>query len=85
MILSKLFLVSVTKKLDQLSGTFWLNIADSYCGTGSKGACLDPKNPKGRNGQKVSLTQNVRGCKNKDMIGIPWMVAFALRDSGWYL
>lgn len=67
------------------SGTFWLNIADSYCGTGSKGACLDPKNPKGRNGQRISLTQNVKGCKNKDMIGIPWMVAFALRDSGWYL
>lgn len=66
-------------------GTFWLNISDSYCGTGSKGACLDPKNPKGRNGQKVSLTQNVRGCKNKDMIGIPWLLAFALRDSGWYL
>ena len=64
------------------SGTFWLNISDSYFGTGSKGACLDPKNPKGRNGQKVSLTQNVRGCKNKDMIGIPWMVTFALRDSG---
>ena len=67
------------------SGTLWLNISDSYCGTGSKGACLDPKNPKGRNGQKVSLTQNVRGCKNKDMIGIPWLLAFALRDSGWYL
>jgi len=67
------------------SGTFWLNISDSYFGTGSKGACLDPKNPKGRNGQKVSLTQNVRGCKNKDMIGIPWLLAFALRDLGWYL
>lgn len=67
------------------SGTLWLNIADSYCGTGSKGACLDPKNPNGRNGQRVSLTQNVRGCKNKDMIGVPWMVAFALRDAGWYL
>jgi len=50
------------------SGTFWLNISDSYCGTGSKGACLAPKNPKGRNGQKVSLTQNVKGCKNKDMM-----------------
>lgn len=47
------------------SGTFWLNISDSYCGTGSKGACLDPKNPKGRNGQKVSLTQNVRGVQEQ--------------------
>ena len=66
-------------------GTLWLNIADSYCGTGSKGMYPDPKNPKGRNGQKISLTQNVKGCKNKDMIGIPWRLAFALRDAGWYL
>lgn len=26
-----------------------------------------------------------KGCKSKDLIGIPWMLAFALRDSGWYL
>ena len=45
----------------------------------------DPKNPEGRNGQKVSIAQNVAGCKHKDLIGIPWMLAFALRDRGWYL
>jgi len=28
-------------------GTLWLNIADTYCGTGNKGGCLDPKNPNG--------------------------------------
>lgn len=67
------------------SGTLWLNIADSYCGTGSKGVCHEAEKQKGGNGQKTSLTQNIKGCKNKDMIGIPWMVAFALRDSGWYL
>ena len=37
------------------SGTLWLNIADTYCGTGSKGDHLDPKNPSGRNEQGVSL------------------------------
>ena len=31
-------------------GTLWLNIADTYCGTGNKGYHADPKNPKGRNG-----------------------------------
>ena len=67
------------------SGTLWLNIADTYCGTGSKGDHLDPKNPSGRNGQCVSLAQRVENVKAKDMIGIPWMLAFALRDSGWYL
>ena len=67
------------------SGTLWLNIADTYCGTGSKGDHLDPKNPSGRNGQCVSLAQRVENVKAKDMIGIPWMLAFALRDCGWYL
>ncbi len=67
------------------SGTLWLNIADTYCGTGSKGDHLDPKNPSGRNGQGVSLAQRVENVKAKDMIGIPWMLAFALRDRGWYL
>lgn len=66
-------------------GTCWLNIADTYCGTGSKGSCREPKNPKGRNGQQVSIAQNVAGCKHKDLIGIPWMLAFALRSEGWYL
>jgi DNA modification methylase len=66
-------------------GTCWLNISDTYCGTGSKGGLTDPKNPEGRNGQKVSIAQNVAGCKHKDLIGIPWMLAFALRDRGWYL
>ena len=66
-------------------GTLWLNISDTYAGKGNAGMCLDPKNPKGRNGQVVALNNKVEGCKSKDMIGIPWMLAFALRDAGWYL
>ena len=66
-------------------GTLWLNIGDSYCGTGSKGDLVDPKNPEGRNGQAVSKTQKLVGYKSKDLIGIPWMLAFALRADGWYL
>ena len=49
------------------SGTLWLNIADTYCGTGSKGDHLDPKNPSGRNEQGVSLAQRVENVKAKDM------------------
>ena len=45
----------------------WLNIADTYCGTGSKGDHLDPKNPSGRNEQGVSLAQRVENVKAKDM------------------
>ena len=79
-------------------GTLWLNIADTYShptkstilrgtpgGTGNKGGYLDPKNPKGRNGQSVSLARRASECKQKDMIGIPWLLAFALRADGWYL
>ena len=66
-------------------GTLWLNIADTYCGTGSKGGCTDPKYPQGRNGQSVSVARKAAGCKQKDLIGIPWLLAFSLRADGWYL
>ena len=66
-------------------GTLWLNISDTYAGKGNQGDFIDPKNPNGRTGQAVALNNKVEGCKPKDMIGIPWMLAFALRDTGWYL
>lgn len=66
-------------------GTFWLNIADTYCGTGSKADCNDPKYPNGRNGQQVAINHRAPGCKPKDLIGIPWLAALALRADGWYL
>lgn len=67
------------------TGTLWLNLGDSYCGTGDKGNYQDPKYKNGRNGQAVAKNKIVQGCKKKDLIGIPWMVAFALRADGWYL
>ena len=73
------------KRILRPDGTFWLNIADTYCGTGNKGTYTDPKNPKGRNGQSVSIAHRITGCKQKDLIGIPWLLAFALRADGWYL
>lgn len=73
------------KRVLKSDGTFWLNIADTYCGTGNKGSHTDPKNPKGRNGQGVSIARQAAGCKQKDLIGIPWLLAFALRADGWYL
>jgi DNA modification methylase len=66
-------------------GTLWLNISDTYCGTGSKANHVDPKNPKGRTGQQVSVNHAAPGCKQKDLIGIPWLLAFTLRGGGWYL
>jgi len=66
-------------------GTVWLNISDTYCGTGNKGGYGDPKYPNGRTGDHASVTQRVEGVKAKDLIGIPWMLAFSLRADGWYL
>ena len=50
------------KRVLRSDGTFWLNIADTYCGTGSKGNSTDPKNPKGRNGQRIAVVTNISFC-----------------------
>jgi DNA modification methylase len=69
-------------------GTLWLNLGDSYAGSG-KGqypdGANDPKNPKTK-GMKVDIQKpSSIGLKAKDLIGIPWRVAFALQADGWYL
>ena len=72
-------------------GTLRLNISDAYAGKyksglqESAGDFIDPKNPNGRNGQAVALNNKFEGYKAKDMIGIPWIPVFALRDTGRYL
>ena len=76
---------SEVRRVLRPSGTLWLNIADTYAGKGNQGDSVDPIYPNGRTGQTVAINRRVEGCKAKDMIGIPWMLAFALRDSGWYL
>lgn len=72
------------KRVLRDDGTVWLNLGDSYVGTGHKGDYTDPKH-KGRNGQKIAVNNKVKGFKSKDLIGIPWRVAFALQADGWYL
>ena len=68
-------------------GTVWLNLGDSYCGTGHKGDTKDMYFSQGsaRNGQSFALNNKIEGLKSKDLIGIPWRVAFALQADGWYL
>ena len=46
---------------------------------------MDPKYPKGRNGQNSSITQKMLGYKSKDLMGIPWRLALLLREDGFYL
>ena len=66
-------------------GTCFVVIGDSYAGSGGKGQYMDPKYPKGRNGQNSSITQKMLGYKSKDLMGIPWRLALALREDSWYL
>ena len=74
------------KRVLKDDGTLWLNLGDSYVGTGAKGEHKDPKHPEGRNAQSDTPKNNkVAGLKSKDLIGIPWRVAFALQSDGWYL
>lgn len=88
-------LVSVFSEVRRVlrpDGTLWVNIGDSYAGSG-KGRTADGKHHKGKGksshyegtaGGTLTKTKAV-GCKPKDLIGIPWMLAFALRADGWYL
>jgi DNA modification methylase len=67
-------------------GTAWLNLGDSYCGGGPHHG--DNNTGKsGTNRGSVTGADRTRldGLKPKDLIGIPWRVAFALQDDGWYL
>ena len=69
-------------------GTLWLNIGDSYAGYhGNKNATYDsaPSNKGGYFENQRKTLVNHNGIKNKDLIGIPWLLAFALRADGWYL
>jgi DNA modification methylase len=63
-------------------GTFWLNIGDSYTSGNRTWRDGDKKNP------ARSMTYRPPtppGLKPKDLIGVPWRLAFALQDAGWYL
>ena len=69
-------------------GTLWLNIGDSYYNY-RKDGCI-PKQTFTSSRQDLPKTTPRRsnklvGYKDKDLIGIPWMLAFALRADGWYL
>lgn len=67
-------------------GTLWLNIGDSYAGSGKGPAGNLGKAHNERHMEHTKSSGLVPdGCKPKDLIGIPWMLAFALRADGWYL
>lgn len=68
-------------------GTLWLNIGDSYNAQPGQRKATDKAGAKqvSNDGSVGIGSRSVEGCKPKDLIGIPWMLAFALRADGWYL
>ena len=100
-------LVEIFRELRRVlrdDGTAWLNLGDSYAGSGPSGASYQSETTKRREGQttdgnfRISKRLGERGLsykdkkpvpppglKSKDLVGIPWRVAFALQEDGWYL
>lgn len=76
-------------------GTLWLNLGDSYagggnyCGINSENTLTSKQSSnrgaRGVSQQLAALGKDCGDAKPKDLVGIPWMVAFALRADGWYL
>ena len=77
-------------------GTVWLNLGDSYAGSGGahthSQANPGVSNSAARNGvpkykaeDSRGMSRGGQGIKAKDVVGIPWMTAFALRGDGWWL
>ena len=68
-------------------GVFWLNIGDSYNSSPSnqQNGAVDGPAKEFAFREQGRRKREVPGLKPKDLIGIPWMIAFAFRDRGWYL
>lgn len=68
-------------------GTLWVNMGDSYSGSGNGGnQGYSPHIKRKTNSGSLSVRSVKRDAfKPKDLVGVPWMLAFALRADGWYL
>ena len=82
------YVKSIVVAFDQLrrvladDGTVWLNVGDSYTSGNRKYRAPDRKN----RARAMSVRPPTpAGLKPKDLIGVPWRLAFALQDAGWWL
>lgn len=73
---------SAVRRVVRDDGTLWLNIGDSYTSGGRTWRATDKKNPIRAMGTRPPTPA---GLKPKDLIGVPWLLAFALQREGWYL
>jgi DNA modification methylase len=79
------------KRVLKDDGTLWINIGDSYNGSGKAGNNPEYQNKhtefgkSSKHSERFGNPTNIKNLKPKDLIGIPWMLAFALRSDGWFL
>lgn len=68
-------------------GTIWVNLGDSYAGSGAGGGGNRKGNEHGQHDAFVEIGRPAtpNGLKAKDLVGIPWRFAFAMQARGWYL
>lgn len=86
-------LVSIFREVRRVlrgDGTLWLNLGDSYYGSGNASGHTDESMNLGKKTRSYGAYRKSKWKKDhilkpKDLVGIPWMVAFALRADGWYL
>src|ERR1700733_320580 len=70
------------RRVTRRDGTLWLNIGDSYTSGGRTWRAPDRKNTVRAMDRRPATPD---GLKSKDLIGVPWRIAFALQEAGWYL
>ena len=75
------------KRVLRDDGTLWLNIGDAYANDGKWGGATGGKHANYLHGgeSRIGREKRLTGLKPKDLIGLPWMLAFALRADGWWL
>lgn len=67
-------------------GTLWLNVGDTYQNAKGQSGGFDPKQPARRHLRSARPQDStLAGFKPKDLIGVPWRLAFALQEDGWHL
>jgi site-specific DNA-methyltransferase (cytosine-N4-specific) len=76
------------RRVLRADGTLWLNVGDGYARNGGEGNC--GPNAKVGNTKKLIQKRNCKvpdvwGLKDRDLLGMPWRVAFALQNDGWIL
>ena len=76
---------AAVRRVLRADGTLWLNLGDSYANDGKWGGHTGGKHVKALHCSPIGRNKRYTGLKPKDLIGIPWLAAFALRADGWWL